>query len=287
MERISTQRKNMYFWLQRHGKRFVGTPQKASNYLGPLPDQPFPMNPLFRSQPVLSEAIREEIWNQVVNLNESLKAVSAVFNVDVRRVAAVVRMKQIEKMWQAQGKPLATAYAKAVLDMLPQTQHNGRINAPHESIGDIHGHTAAMRQLFLPTSESRRFTREDAAKAFDERLLSADERTPHPEFVTLERELMQGNKQQESFARFQAATRASEKAVVDAAQNEKLKLAESIQKVKTERFEFRFQNVSVHSAGKDGKNIRGVGWRYGVPHFDRKRGQIKIPTQVPDGPKLN
>ena len=62
--------------------------------------------------------------------------------------------------------------------MLPQTRGDGRNQnePPHESIGDIHGHTAAMRQLFLPTSESRRFTREDAAKAFSERLLPADDR---------------------------------------------------------------------------------------------------------------
>jgi hypothetical protein len=95
--RISTQRKNLYIWLQRHGKRFVGAPQRPSNYLGPLTNQPFPMNPLFRSQPVLSEETREEIWHQVVNLGSSLKAVSAVLNVDIIRVAAVVRMKQIEK----------------------------------------------------------------------------------------------------------------------------------------------------------------------------------------------
>jgi len=171
--------------------------------------------------------------------------------------------------------------------MLPQTGYTDGNKNPHESIGDIHGHSAAMRQLFLPTSESRRFTRDDAAKAFHEHLLPADERTPHPELITLERELIQCNNQGQSFARFQAATKASERAIADAAQHEKQKLAAKIQKVKTERFEFRFENVSVHSAGKDGKSIRGVGWRYGVPHFDRKRGQIKIPTQVPDVPKLN
>ena len=102
--RISTQRKDLYLWLQRHGRRFVGEAQtqEPDNYLGPLPAQPFPMNPLFRSQAVLSEAMREQIWEQVVVRNESLKAVSAVFHVDVRRVAAVVRMKQVEKQWQAQ-----------------------------------------------------------------------------------------------------------------------------------------------------------------------------------------
>jgi len=101
-ERISTQRKNMYLWLNRHGKRFEGQPKHPSNYLGPLPNQPFPMNPLFRSQPVLNEEVREQIWHNVIVMKESLKAVSAVFNVDVRRVAAVVRMKEIEKMWQAE-----------------------------------------------------------------------------------------------------------------------------------------------------------------------------------------
>ena len=61
---------------------------------------PFPENPHFVSEPVLSEASRQSIWKAVMKRALPLKAVSARFNVDIRRVAAVVRMKQIEKQWE-------------------------------------------------------------------------------------------------------------------------------------------------------------------------------------------
>lgn len=64
-------------------------------------DQPFPNNPLFRSQPVLDEATRELIWEKVTQRGDSLKSVSAEMGVDVRRVAAVVRLKEVEKKWVA------------------------------------------------------------------------------------------------------------------------------------------------------------------------------------------
>jgi len=61
---------------------------------------PFPTNKEFKSQPVLSEEAREIIWNSVMIEGLPLKAVSARFSVDMRRVAAVVRMKEIEKRWE-------------------------------------------------------------------------------------------------------------------------------------------------------------------------------------------
>jgi len=64
------------------------------------PNQPFPCNPDFRSEPVLSEAAREKIWHAVIKNGMPLKAVSAQYGVDMRRVAAVVRMKEIEKQWE-------------------------------------------------------------------------------------------------------------------------------------------------------------------------------------------
>lgn len=49
----------------------------------------------------------------------------------------------------------------------------------------------------------------------------------------------------------------------------------------TERSVFRFRDVKVDlRVGRDGRGRQGVGARYGVPHEDRKKGQIKIPTRV-------
>lgn len=99
-QKMSRARQQMYQWLKgREGSEFAD-PRGGPRYLGPLQDQPFPLNPLFRSQPVLDEPTRELIWDKVMGRGESLKAVSAEMGVDVRRVAAVVRLKEVEKQWQ-------------------------------------------------------------------------------------------------------------------------------------------------------------------------------------------
>ena len=63
--------------------------------------RPFPLNRTFRSQSVLSEELREEVWRQVVEEQQTVSTVSAVFGIDMRRVAAVVRLKMVEKDWIA------------------------------------------------------------------------------------------------------------------------------------------------------------------------------------------
>lgn len=62
--------------------------------------RPYPLNQNFQSQAVLSEELRERIYEMVALDNFDLKSVSAVFGVDIRRVAAVVRLKTIEKQWE-------------------------------------------------------------------------------------------------------------------------------------------------------------------------------------------
>lgn len=63
---------------------------------------PYPLNQAFRSQPVLPEEMRESIWYQIARKGADVEIVSAAYGVDMRRVAAVVRMKTIEKQWVAE-----------------------------------------------------------------------------------------------------------------------------------------------------------------------------------------
>lgn len=59
---------------------------------------PFPMNRLFRSQPVLSEELRDEI-HKMVQDGMSVRTVSEKLEVDMQRVGAVHRLKTIEHQW--------------------------------------------------------------------------------------------------------------------------------------------------------------------------------------------
>ncbi|KAL8765295.1 MAG: hypothetical protein Q9203_006655 [Teloschistes exilis] len=215
---------------------------------------PFPMNRQFRSQPVLSEELRNEIYRRITQENQS-----------VRR-----------------GKPLATPYARAINSMLPKTPFDpARIPPPpHESINDLPVHSATIRQLFHPVPESMHFNRESAAKAFDRNLLPADQRIPHPEMIELARVASQNRGRPDVYNARQQELEQEEAAILDMRRERKAKHEAATKKVDTPRWQFRFENIKVEYAGQDGRGRGGVGARYGIPPQDRKKGQIKIPTKV-------
>jgi hypothetical protein len=170
--------------------------------------------------------------------------------------------------------------------MLPTTpyidaslpENRDRRPITHEPINDLIVHPATRQQLFVPAAESRRFTRVDAAKAFDNDLLPADDRIPHPELVALEKDKEAGLSNSERVKR--AVARQQEAEAKKQAEAEKRRAEIKLRTVPQRRWDFVFQDVSVEHAGKDGRGAKGVGWRYGFPHEDRKKGQVKIPTRV-------
>lgn len=89
-------------FLKHAGKQFEKHEGNGPMYLSSVKsmgadDVPFPSNKMFRSEPVLSSRARQIIWEAVMLKGMPLKAVSAQYQVDVRRVAAVVRLMEIEK----------------------------------------------------------------------------------------------------------------------------------------------------------------------------------------------
>ncbi|KAK3069631.1 hypothetical protein LTS18_000279 [Coniosporium uncinatum] len=199
----------------------------------------------------------------------------------MERVGAVVRLKTIEKEWEAKGTPLAKPYAKAVLAMLPTTPYVPSRPPVHESINDVTVHPATRQQIFYPTSESRAFNRVDAGKAFDSALLPTDSRVPHPELIKLEKMRLDGYNDTER-QRLAAEMFAAERE--ETLKRERMrrdKEARETKVVKGKRgWDFKFQDISVERVGKDGRSEKGVGWRYGMPHEDRKPGQIKVPRSA-------
>ena len=104
------------------GSRFGEGGAAGQNIQGdkPIPREqqrdlaPFPLNQQFKSQSVLSDGLREEIWRRVKKQGQSVRRVSADFSVDMRRVGAVVRLKEVEKAWIDQvrclrSSPVATS----------------------------------------------------------------------------------------------------------------------------------------------------------------------------------
>jgi hypothetical protein len=164
------------------------------------------------------------------------------------------------------------------MDMLPTTDLSS--TKQHESVNDLPVHAATEAQIFYPVSESRQFTREDAATVFEEGLLPAEHRIPHPDMVVSHKERLSGLSPKELKEKAEArAERDYEAAKLKLERKAKWE-ANNIKVVPSTRWNFKFQEISVDMAGKDGKGKDATGWRYGVPLNDRKRGQIKIPRSV-------
>ena len=116
-------------------------------------------------------------------------------------------------------------------------------------------------------------------------LQAADVRIPHPHMVTSTRDINEvPNEIRQHPKLYKARLRTQ-----DAADQERKRLAQERKEKQTQRvqpedsrFEFRINDVVVsqETTGKDGRNARAPGRRYGVPSYDRKKGQVKIPTRV-------
>ncbi|KAL8932715.1 MAG: hypothetical protein Q9211_006157 [Gyalolechia sp. 1 TL-2023] len=244
---------------------------------------PFPMNRQFRSQPVLSEELRDEIYKKISQEAWSVRRVSAFYRIAMQRVGAVFRLKTIENQWLQEGRKLATPYARAVNAMLPQTPAPPNPKArpiAHESINDLPVHAATRTQLFHPVPESMHFNRVSAAKTFARDLLPPEDRIPHPEMVELAKLEQENRGREDLLEARRVELEKEEAAIIDTQRQRQAAKEAATMKVENPRWQFRFENIKVESVGKDGRARSGVGARYGVPAQDRKKGQIKIPTSV-------
>lgn len=61
--------------------------------------RPFPLNPFFRSEPVLSEELRTEIYRLHLQEEKTVREISIIHSVEMSRVAAVIRLKTVEQDW--------------------------------------------------------------------------------------------------------------------------------------------------------------------------------------------
>lgn len=89
----------------------MGRLARDTNGDGTLPPErdedlrPFKLNRNFRSQSVLSDEFKETIWDRVMNQKMSVVQVSRDLGVEMNRVGAVVRLKELEKQWAKEVIP--------------------------------------------------------------------------------------------------------------------------------------------------------------------------------------
>ncbi|KAK5073534.1 hypothetical protein LTS08_002369 [Lithohypha guttulata] len=281
--------------------------------------RPFPLNKTFVSEAILSEDLRQEIWRRVQVEKKSVRTVSVELGVEMRRVGAVVRLVEVENQMREERKQLALPYARAIHEMLPTTPYSQSKVVRHESINDLPVHPLTDQQLFYPTSESRAFNRTDAGRVFsaatrlpDEQdvaqggaakqpwqdiqpekvgkgknemdiLKPADARIPHPHLIAFakDQQELRGNDDE---IKNRYTQRLEDDATSRAEARERKFAADEKRKtrVDTGRWQFVVTDVKVsrQGTGITGRGAASPGMRYGVPHEDRKKGQVKIPTRV-------
>lgn len=141
----------MRLWLQGPGSRFRNhDPSSGPTYLGRGNGAVFPLNPTFRSEPVLDEEARELVWSKIVERGESIKAVSAELGIDMRRVAAVVRLKEVEKGWIAQASSpyfFCFFFVGGMGKSSLRDEHNSKIRLVLKTA--THGYKIALRASLI------------------------------------------------------------------------------------------------------------------------------------------
>lgn len=100
----------MFQWLSTEGASLKHHIPGETNYLSGRDrdgdsheaPRPFPGNRTFISEAVLSEELRNEVYVRVVEKKKSLRAVSVELGIDMKRIAAVVRLVEMERRQRAQ-----------------------------------------------------------------------------------------------------------------------------------------------------------------------------------------
>lgn len=165
------------------------------------------------------------------------------------------------------------------MDMLPQTE----VGMEHENINELPVHPWTKQQIFFPAAESRLFTREDAARIFNPQLLSPENRIPHPELVEAhealsDEDVFSPGKYAQKAADFR---KAREEATAKTEAEEKARQEARTWISEGPKWNFKIEAVKSDAGGRNGRNPGGVGWRYGMPLEDRKRGhQKEVPSKV-------
>jgi hypothetical protein len=137
----------------------------------------------------------------------------------------------------------------------------------------------------MTTRNPKRIERVGKGADEHEVLLPADVRIPHPHLIAFERDrLANPGEHRERKERYEQRLQKEEEAEQERKRLAKEQLEKRMTKVQPEgsRFEFRFKDVVVskETTGPDGRGSVAPGHRYGVPTYDRKKGQIKIPRKV-------
>ena len=92
-------RKAFVRWVSGPGKRYIDATREpgTTNYLDGK-SHPFPLNPMFRPQPPVSETVKASVIQDWQN-GTGLRQISTKYGVTLERVEAILKLKQVRDRW--------------------------------------------------------------------------------------------------------------------------------------------------------------------------------------------
>ncbi|GAA5891391.1 hypothetical protein JCM6882_004680 [Rhodosporidiobolus microsporus] len=139
------QRKGYTAWVSGEGARFRKGIKGKTNWIG---ETPFPLNPTFSPLPPLADSSKTKIYNAYVHNilvkdatdSQVVRAVSARFGVSMDRVRAIIRLKELEKQWKVEGRPLQTGLLKGMeshLGVKEPSEHWRGVEQPDPTVPQL------------------------------------------------------------------------------------------------------------------------------------------------------
>ncbi|KAF9090301.1 hypothetical protein BGX23_006040 [Mortierella sp. AD031] len=165
--KLPYRRRNFHKWLRTEGTRFATPSFSGPNYIG---DVPFPMNPLFKPTPPISNAAKEEIYklHRSDSTKHTPRQLGTQFNISIKRVEAILRMKHLEKEMVAEGFVAQENFTKGMEQLMGVKAV--RSEAITEPLVDILPQVGSPK--FEAVDEDQEFTAVDAAKVLKRRPLA-------------------------------------------------------------------------------------------------------------------
>ncbi|KAK9763838.1 hypothetical protein K7432_009154 [Basidiobolus ranarum] len=109
--------RNSTLWFAAEGKRFEKPVWGQTNYVY---DTPFPMNPLFKPSPPVSDFIKEEIFKtySYEPLTWTPRKLATKYGLSLKRVEAIIKLKTHERELANKGFNLQTQFRKGMESMM-------------------------------------------------------------------------------------------------------------------------------------------------------------------------
>ncbi|KAG0293606.1 hypothetical protein BGZ96_002560 [Linnemannia gamsii] len=166
-EKLPFRRRNFNKWLRTEGSRFATPSFSGPNYIG---ETPFPMNPLFKPTPPISNAAKEEIYklHRSDSTKHTPRQLGTTYNISIKRVEAILRMKHLEKEMIGEGFVAQENFTKGMEQLMGVKAV--RSEAITEPLVDILPQVGSPK--FEAVDEDKTFTAVDAAKVLKRRPLA-------------------------------------------------------------------------------------------------------------------